>query len=126
MTFISIITQIPMNDMFGDNGCIIFGLSNGIHAELLIIGGFGMAIFRIICVENWVQHIEKEKLVKIIHFLEIVFVIGTTILAAYGIINAGWEKNPTNRFCNDYGLVKSEIIHSYLNYENQAFGKYKT
>ena len=40
-----------------------------------------------------------------------------------GIKNAGWEKNSMNQFCKDYGLVKAEVYHSYLNYENQKFGK---
>ena len=117
-----------MHDIFGDKGCIIFGICMGIHAELLVVGGFSMAVFRIICVENWVKQIEKEKLVKIIHFLEIVFVIGTTTMCTYGIRIAGWEKNPTNRFCKDYGLAKSDVFNSYIqifNYENKNFGKYK-
>ena len=123
MTTISIITQISMYDIFGENGCIIFGLSIGIHEQLLVIGGFGMAIFRIICIENWAKHIEREKLVKIIHLVEIVFVIGTTTMAIFGIIYAGWEKNSKGQFCKDFGLYKADIYHSYLTYEHHAFGK---
>ena len=122
MTTISIITQISMYDIFGKPGCILFGLSIGIHEQLLVIGGFGMALFRIICVENLTK-IDRAKLVKIIHLVEFIFVIGTTSMSTIGIKNAGWEKNSMNQFCKDYGLVKAKVYHSYLNYENQKFGK---
>ena len=52
MTTISIITQTSMYDIFGEIGCVVFGVSVFISVQLLVVGGLGMAVFRFICVEN--------------------------------------------------------------------------
>ena len=125
MTTISIFKQISVYNIFGETGCIIFGLSIGIHEQLLIIGGFGMAIFRLFCIENWSEQIERQQLVRIIHLIQSAIIIITTTISIFGISYAGWEKNIMNQFCKDYGLVKADIYHSYHNYENQELGKYE-
>ena len=125
MITISIITQISLFNIFGETGCIIFVLSSWIQGQLAVSGGFGMAIFRMICIEDLIKQIDRSKLVIIIHIGQFVVLIGTTTMSTLGIINTGWEKNKLFRFCMDYGPVKGDIYHSYFNNENEEFGKYK-
>ena len=124
MTTISIITQTSMYDIFGEIGCVVFGVSVFISIQLLVVGGLGMAVFRFICVENLMKQIDREYIIKIIHLVEFVIVIGTTTLRTFGIYYSGWEKVPLYQFYKDYGLAKADIFSSYHKYETEEFGKF--
>ena len=128
MITISIITQISMYDIFGEIGCAVNLLSMRLHATLLIFGGLGMAIFRIVCIENLAKQIERKNLAKIIHLIEFVFIMTITITITIVEENysLGFEKPTTQyQFCKDYGLTKADIFHSYYEYysENEEFGE---
>ena len=126
MTTVSICTQIPIYTLLGENGCTLFALSSVIHAQLLAMGGFGMAVFRLICVENRVIQFDREKLVKTIHIIQVIILSSTTLISYFGTFNVvAQEKNGMFLFCKDYGMAKVEIYHSYFNYGNQEFGKFK-
>ena len=124
MTNISITSQISLFDIFGKTGCIIYVLCSWIQGQLLVSGGFGMAIFRMICIENLLKQIDRSKLVKIILIGNFIVLIGTTAISTFGMINIGWDKNKLFRFCMDYGTAKGDFYHSYFNNENEEFGKY--
>ena len=123
LVIISIIGQISLYDIFGQSGCIIFWLSDIIQAQILITGGFGMSVFRMICIENRVIQINKERLVQIIHSVGLAIVICNVTLIFFGIINTGWEKNGMYQFCKDYGTAKVEVHHSYNNLQMTDLGK---
>ena len=123
MTCISLITQNSIYDIFGETGCFVFKTSVRILMQLLAIGGFGMAIFRIICVENLVKQISRANLVKIIHLIEIVIIIGSNIILDFTIKTSGGENFKLYQFCMDYSSIKGDILHSYNNYENKELGK---
>ena len=125
MTNISIITQISLFNIFGKTGCIIYVLCSWIQGQLLVTGGFGMAIFRMICIENLFKQMDRSKLIKIILIGHFVVLIGTTMMSTFAMINTGWEKNKLFRFCMDYGSTKGDIYHSHFNKENKEFGNYK-
>ena len=127
MTTISIITQISIYDIFGEIGCTVNAMSKLIHARVLIVGGFGMAIFRIVCIEDLTKQIERKKLVKIIHLVEFAIIIPvTSTITILGKYYLSWE-NPIllYPFCKDYGLAKADIIQSHYEYdsENEEFGE---
>ena len=128
MVTISIITQISMYDIFGEIGCAINLLFMRLHARLLTVGGFGMAIFRIVCIENLAKQIERKYLAKIIHLVEFVVIITITITITIVEENYSlWLGKSTTRhqFCKDYGLTKADILYSYNEYdfENEEFGE---
>ena len=98
------------------------------HANLLIISGFGMAIFRIACIENLAKQIERKNLAKIIQLGEFVVIITVTITITIVEENYSlWLGKSTTRhqFCKDYGLIKADILYSYNEYdiENEEFGE---
>ena len=124
MTCVSLITHFSIYDIFGETGCFIFYASIRIFNQSLVIGGFGMAIFRIICVENPEKQIGKANLVKNILLVETAIVIGLNIISSFGIYNSGWIKIKLNQFCMDYSSIKGDIHHSYINYEYEELGKY--
>ena len=123
MTCISLITQNSIYDIFGEAGCFVFKTSVRILMQLLAISGFGMAIFRIICVENLVKQISRANLVKITLLIEIVFIICTNIVLNFSIKTSGWENLNLYQFCMDYGSMRGDILHSYNDYENKELGK---
>ena len=127
MITISIITQISMYDIFGEIGCAVNLLSMRLHAMFLIFSGLGMAIFRIVCIENLAKQIERKNLAKIILLVEFVVIITVTITTTIlGEIYSLWFGKPTTRYqiCKDYGLTKADILYSYneYDYENEEFG----
>ena len=122
MTIISITAQISIHDIFGETGCSIFGASVWIHNFLLGIGGFGMAVFRLICIENYVKQIDKTKLAKILHAVEFLIVIGVIAIWKFGLSNTAGEKTLVAQFFKDYSLAKADILNSYQNYESDKLG----
>ena len=121
MTTISIITQISIYDIFGEIGCAVYASSLIIHGRLLVVGGFAMAIFRIVCIENLAKQIERKNLAKIIHLVEFIVIIPVT----FTITIFGKSSTIMYPFCKDYGLAKADILHSYYEYdsENEEFGE---
>ena len=95
------------------------------HANLLIISGFGMAIFRIACIENLVKQVERKKLVKIIHFVEFVVIMMVPIIITIfeNRYSLWWNPNKQYPFCKDYGVTKADIFNSYYENENEEFGE---
>ena len=117
-----------MYDIFGEIGCAVYALSMRLHGRLLVLGGFGMAIFRIVCIENLAKQIERKNLAKIIHLIEFVFIMTITITITIVEENysLGFEKPTTQyQFCKDYGLTKADILYSYNEHdsENDEFGE---
>ena len=124
MTCITLFSHISIYDIFGETGCFVFYALIRINNQLLVIGGFGMAIFRIICVENPEKQIGRANLAKTILSVETAIVIGLNIISTFGIYNSGWEKIKLYQFCMDYSSVKGNIHHLYINYEYEVLGKY--
>ena len=126
MTTISIITQISIYDIFGENGCDTYAASIRLHGRLLAVGGFGMAIFRIVCIEDLAKQIQGKTLAKIIYIVEYTVILlvtmSITILEKY---YSSWEKPLFYQFCKDYGLTKADILRAYneYDYENVGYGE---
>ena len=124
MTIISIITQISISDIFGDNGCDVYASSMRLHGRLIAVGGFGMAILRLVCIENIAKQIERKTLAKIIYIVE--YTISILVTITIMILEKYY---PTSeilyQFCEDYGLVKADVIQAYNEYdfENEGYGE---
>ena len=116
-----------MYDIFGQIGCTVYAMSMHLHARLIIVGGFGMAIFRIVCIENLAKQIEGKNLAKIIHLVEFVVILMVTITIMIVEENYSLLYNPNtlHPFCKDYGLTKIDIFQTYYEYysENEEFGE---
>ena len=128
MTTISIITQISIYDILGKNGCDVYASSIRLHGRLLVVGGFGMAIFRIVCIENLAKQIERKYLAKLIYLVEFVVIVTVTITITivendYSL----WHGKPTMQYphCKDYDSIKADILYSYNEYdsENKEIGE---
>ena len=123
LTTISIGFQTSLYDIIGEEGCIIFWLSSLIHPHALVIGGLGMAVFRLICVTNAAKDLRKERLVTIIHISEVIIISFTVTLATLGIVNTGFEQAGMYQFCKDFGTTKAGIYNTYQKLPNQELGK---
>ena len=125
LTILSIGTQTSLYDIIGEEGCFIFWLSSVIHPHSLVIGGLGMAIFRLICVQNRCQQFNKDKLVTVIHIFELILLCFIVTISIYAMFNAGMERAGMYQFCKDFGTTKAGIYHDYINLPTQEFGKNK-
>ena len=115
-----------MYDIFGEIGCAVYALSMRLHGRLLVLGGFGMAIFRIVCIENLAKQIERKNLAKIIHLVEFVVILTVPITITIIEESYSWWWNPyMQQFCMDYGVTKAAIIQTYNEYhsEDEEFGE---
>ena len=123
LTTLSIATQTSLYNIIGEEGCFIYWLSSVVHPHSLVIGGLGMAVFRLICVQNRCQQLSKDKLVTIIHILELIILCFNVTLSIYGMLNAGMERAGMYQFCKDFGTTKAGNYHEYINSPTQEFGK---
>ena len=123
LTTISIGFQTSLYDIIGEEGCIIFWVSSVIHPYTLVIGGLGMAIFRLICVINGAKKVTKGKLVTIIHVIEVILICCTVTINTFGVVNTGFEQAGMYQFCMDYGTTKAGMYHTYYKSSSQEFGK---
>ena len=122
LTAFSITTQIPLYETIGEKGCVIFWLSSIIHPQSLVVGGLGMAIFRLICIENRTQQLSKNKLVTIIHAFGLALLCFLVTITTHGIVNAGWERAGMYQFCRDFSAIKAGIYLTYLDLPTKHLG----
>ena len=82
-----------------------------------------MAVFRLICVFDVAKHVQKHRLVTIIHRVQMGIIFFTVSLPIFGIVNTGFEQVAMYQFCKDYGTTKAEIYHTYQKVSTQGIGK---
>ena len=76
MTISPIAIQVPMHEIFGDNSCYFYWATLVLLSYQMIIGGFGMAIYRYGCIHNlFPPQKEPRKVAKIILISELFIII---------------------------------------------------
>ena len=118
MTLSSAITKTPMHKHFGVKGCYFFWAVSNIYLCDAIVGGFGIAVFRLVCFHFlFKKEINANQLMKNVLFygkvtVFILFVVGTT-----EIILNGMETAILYQFCMDLGPVQAKVLHQYENHQ---------
>ena len=125
LTTLSIVSQTPIGDVLGQFGCQVYWITSVISSQALAIGGLGMAIFRLFCVEKGLTLMRYNcvRIVNLIHLAEVIVLTGTVSLNTYGVIYDGWEQAAMYQFCMNHGHLEGEVLKSYNRSENQSFGK---
>ena len=125
LTSLSIASQTPIGDVLGQFGCQVYWITSVISSQALAIGGLGMAIFRLFCVEKGLtlMRYNCDRIVNLIHLAEVIVLTGTVSLNTYGVISDGWEQAAMYQFCMNHGHLEGEVLKSYNRSENQSFGK---
>ena len=99
-----------------------------ISTQALAIGGMGMAVFRLFCVENafTLMRYNCDRIVTLIHLAEIIVLTGSVSLNTFGVIHDGWDQAAFYQFCMNHGHDKGQVLKLYNRGENQSFGKLQT
>ena len=106
-----IATRTPMSKLFGDNSCRIMAICNTCSVIKLILGGFFMAIYRMICLKRPAMKLARRKQIANqilgLEFLTSVILLGF-LIGARAIGDSGGSI--VRSVCNGYTLEMHQII----------------
>ena len=116
MTLSSVITQKPMYEYFGVEGCYFFWTVNNIYMVEATLGGFGMAIFRLVCFHFlFKKEINTKELMKNILLYGKVAIFVIMLTTASGVALSGMETAIFYQFCMNLGPTQAKVLHEYDN-----------
>ena len=91
--------QTPLHEYIGMNGCQFYNAVVLAHGHWLLIGGFEMALFRLLCLIG--------KSTKYLYHLGILLEVGQVTLALIATSNRGWK---TSRYAINMINLKGQMI----------------
>ena len=94
--------QTPLHEYIGMNGCQFYNAVVLAHGHWLLIGGFEMALFRLLCLIG--------KSTKYLYHLGILLEVGQVTLALIATSNIGWETSLSFQYCMNYGTELAQAI----------------
>ena len=94
--------QTPLHEYIGMNGCQFYNVVVLAHGHWLLIDGFEMALFRLLCL--------IEKSTKYLYHLGILLEVGQVTLALIATSNRGWETSLSFQYCMNYGTEMAQAI----------------
>ena len=109
--------QITLKDYVGDIGCKVYTLSGMIIVGCFIFGGFGVAIFRMMCLRDQTMTDNmRTTIVRKLILLEVFLLIISYLPLLFMMTsNDKWEVMAMYRVCIDDNLVQADIRSLYQN-----------
>ena len=111
LTVVAVGGQIALKDYIGNVGCKIYTLSGITTVGWFIFGGFGVAIFRMLCLRD--QTMTEKMRASIVKKLQVLEVLLLTIsylpLLLTLMSNDKWEIMPIYRVCIDENLLLADV-----------------
>ena len=109
LTIWPITTQTSLYENIGREGCHFYWIVNALLGESIFIGSLGMAIFRIICVNNLMMEVGwRENLVKYILAGEIgIGIVLGTVATCIGFQFGSFQFN----YCMNYGNSMADVLY---------------
>ena len=108
-----IATRTPMSKLFGDNSCRIMTICHTCSVIKLILGGFFMAVYRMICLKRPAMKLARQKQIAnqilVLELLTSVILFGFFI-GARAIGDSG-RGSAMKLICNDDTLEMDQISH---------------
>ena len=113
-----IATQTPLKDYVGKDGCYYVEGVISTNAHWCVIGGCGMAVFRLGCM------IDRRIPVKYIYAFGYVLLALNASTYLVGTSGVGWEKNVVSQFCMNINEEQADVTNEYQkSSEDLAFFK---
>ena len=107
-----IATRTPMSKLFGDNSCRIMAIVQTCSVIKLILGGFFMAIYRMICLKRPAMKLARQKQIAnqilVLEFLTSVILFGF-LIGARAIEDSGGSARKF--ICKDETMEMNQISH---------------
>ena len=114
MTLISIATQTPMFEYIGIEGCYFYTVSQVTSGSFLVIGGFGMAVYRLLCLQRRMMTKEERKsMMKRILVAKILIALALVFTILLGVVHVGWERAIFYRYCMGMDSLQGEVLAAY-------------
>ena len=109
LTIWPIATQTPLYQNIGKDWCQFYWIVNALLGESIFIGSLGMAIFRIICVNNLMMDVSWRKdLVKYILAGEVgIGIFLGTVAACIGFQFGSFQFS----YCMNYEKAMADVLH---------------
>ena len=122
MTTMSLATQTPIKETFGQNGCHFYWTACKIYDWGMVSSGNGMAIYRLICFHYlFKKDLNHKVMSKYILISEWILSIISISCNATCFNMFGWEKAIFYQFCMDYGTEKVDVLHQYESKDFDVF-----
>ena len=101
-----------MKDYMGDIGCKVYTLSSMIIVGCFIFGGFGVAIFRMMCLRDQTMTDNmRTTIVKKLVLLEVLLLVTSYLPLLFMMVsNDKWEVMAMYRVCIDENLVQAVVM----------------
>ena len=114
MTLLPIATQTPMFEFFGVEGCYFYTVSQVTSGSVLVVGGFGMVVYRLLCLQKTMMTKEERKAtMKRILIAEVLIVLVLVFSIILGVVHVGWERAIFYRYCRGIDSLQGEILAAY-------------
>ena len=114
LTTMSLGTQTPIRDTFGQYGCHFYWTSSKAYDWGMGTSGSGMAIYRLICFHYlFKRNLNQKAMTKYILIAECTLSFLSISCNAACFNMFGWEKAIFYQFCMNYGAEKVDVIHQY-------------
>ena len=124
LTLFPIVFQIPLFDYIGAYGCYGFWFIQILDIHVIIISGFGMAVYRLICFENlFMKSLLKKLLVKKILIAETFGILFQALTSIVGLELVGWQKSFVIQYCINMSPLQADIISQYSQGSIFIFGR---
>ena len=109
----SILSNSPISKIFGETSCLVFIIVQFASLWQTVLGGFGMALYRYLCLEKptLFHKLGQERITKIILIGEFLIVVISVVVGLFIRQTIG---NPTiMAFCLGYSHEFFETLHQY-------------
>ena len=114
MTIAPILTQTPLSDYVGTKGCYFYWIIHLALSQLLSVGGFGMAVFRLFCLGNlFVDKEFKRTMAKKILIAEMILTIGIILLGFLSAEVLGVEVYIFYQYCTNQNPIHAKLMTAY-------------
>ena len=117
LTVVAVGGQIALKDYIGDIGCKVYTLTFMAIMGWFVFGGFGVAIFRIMCLrDQTMTNMMRTSIVQKIQKLQILLLIISYFPLLFMMTSyEKWEVMAMYRVCIDENLVQADIRSAYQN-----------
>ena len=124
LTLFPIVFQIPLYEYIGTYGCYGFWFIQILDIHVIIISGFGMAVYRLICFENlFMKSLLKKLLVKKILIAETFGILFQALTSIVGLELVGWQKSFVIQYCINLSPLQADIFSQYSQGSIFIFGR---
>ena len=124
LTIFPIVFQIPLFEYIGADGCYGFWFIQNLDMHTVIISGFGMAVYRLLCYENlFMKSLLKKLLIKKILIAQSFGILFQGLTSVVGMKFVGWEKSFVVQYCINLSPVYADIVNAYSQGSIFVFGK---